>query len=459
MKPTRARLKKPMSPALQRYSASIAYDRRLAGYDIAGSIAHVRMLGRQGIIPKRDADQIVKGLEAIRREIVNGKFSFRDDLEDIHINIEARLTELIGDAAGKLHTGRSRNDQVALDMRLFVKDAATQTRKHLRDMQAALIAQAERHIETVMPGYTHLQRGQPVLLAHHLLAHARALDRDGGRLADCRRRADVMPLGSGAMAGSPYPFDREAVAKELGFSRVSLNSIDAVADRDFVIEYLSAASICMMHLSRLAEEIVLWTTSEFAFAELDDAYATGSSLMPQKKNADVAELARGKTGRVYGHLMAMLTTMKGLPLAYDRDMQEDKEGLFDAVDTMNATLEVLAEAVSTMRFDKKRMREAAAGGYVLATDVADYLVRKGVPFREAHGIVGEVVQYAAAKGIELGELKVAEYKKFSPKFDADVLKITFDTSVASRKVVGGTAPERVREALAEAKERLAAARE
>ncbi len=457
MKPTRSRLKKPMAPAAQRYTASIAFDRRLAPYDIAGSIAHARMLARQGIISEKDAELIVMGLGAIRQEIAEGRFPFRDDLEDIHINIEARLAGRIGaEAAGRLHTARSRNDQVALDMRLYVMDAAGQAQASLRTLEVALLQQAEAHAETVMPGYTHLQRGQPVVLAHHLLAYVEMLERDHERLGDARRRADVMPLGSGALAGSPYPLDRESVARELGFSRVSANSIDAVSDRDFVIELHAAAAIAMMHCSRLAEELVLWSGSEFGFVELDDAYATGSSLMPQKKNPDVAELIRGKTGRVYGHLMGALTVMKGLPLAYNRDLQEDKEALFDTVDTLLATLDVLAEAVATARFDAQRLRQAASGGYLLATDVADYLVKKGEPFREAHRIVGEIVQYALEQGKELRELTAADYRKFSPKFAEDVLRITPESSVASRDLPGGTAPQAVRKAIAEAKRRLGA---
>ncbi len=444
-----------MAPAVRRYTASIAFDRRLAPCDIAGSIAHARMLARQGIIPNKDAQLIFQGLQAIREEIAAGRFPFRDELEDIHLNIETRLAELIGpEAAGKLHTARSRNDQVALDMRLFVKDAIGQAQAGLKRLRRALLQQAERHAETVMPGYTHLQRGQPVVLAHHLLAYVEMLERDAGRFADCLERADVMPLGSGALAGSPYALDRQSVARELGFSRVSRNSIDAVSDRDFAIEFHAAAAIAMMHCSRLAEEIILWSGAEFGFVELDDACATGSSLMPQKKNPDVAELARGKTGRVYGHLMGALTLLKGLPLAYNRDLQEDKEALFDTADTLCATLDVLAETVATLRFDAKRLREAASSGYLLATDVADYLVKKGIPFREAHGITGEIVQHAMKRGKELSDLTLAEYRRFSPKFGADVLRITPESSVASRKLTGGTAPATVRKAIAEAKRRL-----
>ncbi len=447
-----------MAEAVQRYTASIAYDRRLAPYDIAGSIAHARMLGKQGIIPKEEAEVIVAGLVSILKEIEEGSFQFLEELEDIHMNVEARLAECIGDVAGKLHTGRSRNDQVALDMRLFAKDAVADIVKGLRGLQAAVVDQAESHQETIVPGYTHLQRAQPVLLAHHLLAYFEMLQRDVERFGDCLKRADVMPLGSGALAGSPYPLDRESVARELGFSRVSANSMDAVADRDFVIELHAAASITMMHLSRLAEEIVLWSTAEFGFLELDDAYATGSSLMPQKKNADVAELARARTGRVYGGLVSVLTVMKALPLAYNRDLQEDKRPLFDTVDTLTSTLEVFTGMLASVKIDADRARKAATGGYSLATDLADYLAKKGVPFRDAHRVVGEVVHYALEKGKELSELSLEEYRRFSPDFDQDVEAISLETSVASRSLHGGTAPSEVAKAISAARKALGSRR-
>jgi argininosuccinate lyase len=443
-----------MAKAVQAYTASIAYDRRLAPYDIQGSIAHARMLAKQGIISPSEGRKIVQGLETIGKEIAAGTFAYREELEDIHLTIESRLKDLIGDVAGKLHTARSRNDQVALDARLFVKDAIAQAVGGIHKLQSALVAQAEKNVKTVLPGYTHLQHGQPVLLAHHLLAYFEMLQRDIGRFIDCLKRTDVMPLGSGALAGSPYPLDREFVAKELGFSKVSANSMDAVSDRDFVIEYESAASIAMMHLSRLAEELVLWSSSEFRFVEMDDAYTTGSSIMPQKKNPDIAELARGKTGRIYGHLVAMLTLMKGLPLTYNRDLQEDKEGLFDTVDTLNSTLGVLTEAVATAYFNEKRMAAAAHGGHLLATDYADYLTLKGVPFREAHGVIGEMVQYAIAQSKDVSELTLEEFQRFSKQFGQDVLKINARTSVDSRKVKGGTATAAVTRALAEAKKAL-----
>jgi argininosuccinate lyase len=351
----------------------------------------------------------------------------------------------------KLHTARSRNDQVALDVRMYVKEAIEETIEKIRGLQGALLDVAEANKGAVMPGYTHVQRAQPVLLGHHLLAYFEMLERDVDRFNDCLVRTNVMPLGSGALAGTPYPLDREFVAKELGFARISQNSMDAVADRDFVIEYEVAASITMMHLSRMAEELVLWSTPEFGFIEIDDAYATSSSMMPQKKNPDVAELARGKTGRVYGHLMAMLTLMKGLPLTYNRDMQEDKEGLFDTVDTLTATLDVFAGMVATLKFKAERAAKSAGEGYILATDIADYLVAKGLPFREAHGVVAGLVQYAIDLGKTLDKLPLAEYKKFSPKFGKDVYEITAQTSVAARNTVGGTAPTQVKKQLARAR--------
>jgi argininosuccinate lyase len=445
-----------MAEAVRRYTASIGYDRRLASFDVAGSIAHARMLGRQGIIPPADADTIIAGLESIGRELQENVFPFREELEDIHMNVEARLVELVGDVGGKLHTGRSRNDQIALDMRLFTKGAIADAVAGLRGLQRAIVDQAEANLGTVVPGYTHLQRGQPVLLAHHFLAYFEMLQRDVARFEDCLSRTDVMPLGSGALAGSPYDFDRDSVARELGFAQVSDNSLDAVADRDFVIEFHAAASMAMMHLSRLSEEIVLWSTAEFGFIELDDGYATGSSLMPQKKNPDVAELARAKTGRVYGHLMASLTLMKALPMAYNRDLQEDKEALFDTVDTLDSTLAVFAEMVSTLRVRAERTRQAASEGSVLATDLADYLVKRGIPFRDAHTVLGEVVQYAAEEGKNLTELSLSELRRFSSKFDEDVTAITVDSSLASRSLPGGTAPETVRGALAAARKAMEA---
>ncbi len=438
------------------YTASIDSDRRLYRHDIAGSIAHARMLARQRIISAEDGEAIVRGLEEIRGEIERGDFPFRQELEDIHLNIEARLAEKIGEAAGRLHTARSRNDQVATDVRLFVMEACDSAMAGVRGLQSALLGLAEENRETIMPGYTHLQRAQPLLLAHHLLAYFQMLDRDAQRFADCRRRADELPLGSGALAGVPYPIDREFVARELGFSRISENSVDAVAERDFVVEFQASAAITMMHLSRLAEEIVLWSSAEFGFIELPREFATGSSIMPQKRNPDVAELARGRTGRVYGNLLAILTTLKGLPLAYNRDLQEDKEPLFDTVDILLPSLEVLAAMLPALRVDAGRAEAAAAGSYALATDVADYLARKGEPFREAHQAVMELVRQAESEGKALDELTLEEYRRFSPLFEADVLRLDVRSSIEARDVPGGTSPKQVAAALKRARKRLEA---
>ncbi len=435
---------------MQDYVASLGFDRRLYRQDVEGSIVHAKALAKQGLISDSEAELIISGLASIREEIERGEFKFKPECEDIHMSIEDRLFEKIGDVAGKLHTARSRNDQVALDMRLFVKEAITKTVSKIRQLQRVIVELAEANETVIMPGYTHLQQAQPVLFAHHLLAYFEMLERDIARFTDCLKRADVLPLGSGALAGVPYLIDREFVAKELGFAQISANSIDAVSDRDFVIEYEAAAAITMMHLSRLAEEIVLWSSNEFSFVDIDEAYASGSSIMPQKKNPDIAELARGKTGRVYGNLIAILTVMKGLPLAYNRDMQEDKEGLFDSVDTLVSTLEVLSGLLSTLKVNSTRMRESMSS-YILTTDIADYLVKKGLPFREAHGIVAELTKYAIDAGKALGELSLGEYRRFSSLFDKDVYNITVDTSVKMRNIIGGTAPEQVTMALVRAK--------
>ncbi len=451
MNPLRNRFRKEVEKSVVEYTASIPFDKRLYRQDIAGSIAHARMLAKQGIISEKEAELIVMGLASIREEIERGILDLRADLEDIHMNIEARLIEKIGEVGRKLHTARSRNDQIALDMRLFAKEAISDTIEKLIELQKALLDLAEANKDVIMPGYTHLQRAQPVLFAHHLLAYFEMLQRDVERFRDCLKRTDVMSLGSGALAGVPYPIDRAFLAQELGFARVSENSMDAVSDRDFVIEYQAAASLAMMHLSRLAEESVLWASAEFGVVELDDASATGASIMPQKKNPDVAELARGKTGRVYGNLLALLTTMKALPLSYNRDMQEDKEGLFDTVDTLLSTLDVFTGMVRTLRVKGEKIRLAAEEGYILATDLADYLVRKGVPFREAHNIVGGLVQYALEKGKTFKELSLSEYQSFSPLFAEDVYSITVESSVRARNILGGTAPEQVKEALTRAR--------
>jgi argininosuccinate lyase len=447
----RGRFKKGVDKNVLKYVASIPFDQRLYKQDIAGSVAHARMLASRKLISKKDADIIVKGLESIRKEIEQGKFEFKLELEDIHMNIESRLFEKIGDAAGKLHTARSRNDQIALDLRLFVKEAIADTIGELEAFQSALLDLAEANKSAVMPGYTHLQQAQPVLFAHHILAYFEMLRRDVTRFRDCFKRTNVMPLGSGALAGAGYPIDRDFVARELGFGELSRNSLDAVSDRDFIIEYEAAAAITMMHLSRLAEEMVLWSSAEFGFIELDDAYTTSSSIMPQKKNPDVMELARGKTGTVYGNLIGLLTVMKGLPLAYNRDMQEDKKGLFDTVDTLLATLQVFTGLIKGLKINADQMQRAMSGSYLLATDLADYLVGKGLPFREAHKIVGELVQYAIGKGKSFQKLSIAEYRKFSPLFKNDVYGITIDTSIAARNIFGGTSPKQVLAALAGAR--------
>ncbi len=450
----RGRSQKAADKLVAGYTASTPHDARLYPYDIAGSIAHAKMLAKQGIISPEESKTIIQGLESIGEEIEQGRFQFKVELEDIHMNIEARLLEKVGEVAGKLHTARSRNDQIALDLRLFTKELVSKTLAGLENLQRALVSLAEANKDVLIPGYTHLQPAQPVLLAHHLLAYFEMLRRDGDRFGDCLKRADVMPLGSGALAGVTYNVDREFLAQELGFSQISQNSIDAVSDRDFVLEYEAAASLCMMHLSRLAEEIILWSSEEFNFIELDEAYATGSSIMPQKKNPDVAELARGKTGRVYGRLMALLATMKALPLAYNRDLQEDKEGFFDVADTLLATLEVFTGLVASLQVKSENTERAAKRGYILATDLADYLVRKGAAFRTAHNTVAKLVSHAIAKGKSFSELSLSEYQEFSPLFEKDVYSITAESSLAARDVTGGTAPKQVARALAAARKTL-----
>lgn len=433
-----------MDALTQAYTAGA--DRDLWEHDIAGSIAHARMLGARGIIPAADAAAIVRGLSAVRERFRTGRVAWRPELEDIHTLIETLLREEIGEAAGRLHTARSRNDQVALLNRLLVREACDQAMDACRALIEELCRLGEEHAGDPMPGYTHLQRAQPVTLGHHLLAYGEMLLRDRERFADCRRRTNVLPLGSGALAGSPYPLDREMVAKELGFAAVSRNSLDATADRDFVVEFLAACAMTQVHLSRLAEEIVLWASAEFRFVVLPDGFATGSSMMPQKKNADVAELARGRTGRVVGELVAMLTTLKGLPLAYNRDLQEDKASVMAARDVVVPSLRIFAVMVPALRFDLERMRAAAGGGFSLATDIADYLVKKGMPFREAHGVVGALVRECEARGCELHELPFDVYRSASALFEEDVLRLDVDAALAARDVPGGTAPRRVREA-------------
>ena len=437
-----------------RFTVSLHYDRRLCRQDIAGSVAHARMLARQGIIAEEEAARLVEGLERIREAIEAETFPWREELEDIHMNIERRLYETVGDVAGKLHTARSRNDQVATDVRLYVKEVIDEALQAIHDLRAAFVAKASENLGVVMPGYTHVQRAQPVLFAHHMLAYFEMFGRDAERMRQARDSADTMPLGSGAMAGVPYPIDRESVARELGFGKISANSMDAVSDRDFLLDFHSAAAVCAMHLSRLAEELVLWSSDEFGFVRLDDRYTTGSSIMPQKRNPDFAEIARGKTGRVYGNLVGLLTTMKGLPLTYNRDMQEDKEGLFDTVDTLIPTLQVAEGMVSTMEVQAERMRTAALNSYALATDVADYLVAKGLPFREAHGIVARLSRHALESGKTLDELDLDTYRGLSDRFEEDVLSITVESSIRARDVLGGTAPSRVEAAVDAAKAEL-----
>lgn len=447
-KPWSGRFTEPTSELLERYTASIPYDWQLYPYDIDGSIAHAEMLAKTGIISRKDSRSIIRGLLRIKKEISSGAFRFRTELEDIHMNIESRLIELIGPVGGKLHTARSRNDQVALDIRLYLRDKIAALYGLLRGLQAVIVELADRHSDAVMPGYTHLQRAQPVLFGHHLLAYYEMFERDRERLADCFKRVNVMPLGAGALAGTVLPVDRGFVAKRLGFQGICQNSIDAVSDRDFVIEFLSACSLIMMHISRLSEELVLWSSAEFGFVTLSDAFTTGSSIMPQKKNPDVAELARGKTGRVYGSLMALLTIMKGLPLAYNRDMQEDKEPLFDAADTVAETISIYIEMLKTIRVNKDRMRKAAEDGFITATDLADYLVKKGMPFRQAHEIVGRAVLKATQLGCGLLDLPLEEYKKLSDLIEEDVYDaISLEASVGRRSSHGGTAPVNLKKRL------------
>ncbi len=436
------------------YTVSIHYDRRLYRQDIAGSVAHARMLARQGIISKSEADAIVDGLKSVEREISDGEFKWRPELEDIHMNIERRLFELIGEPALRLHTARSRNDQVALDVRMYAKDALSEILTALYDLRWNLVSLAERNPDAPMPGYTHVQRAQPVLFAHHTLAYYEMFSRDYERFAQAFERTDVMPLGSGALAGLPYDIDRQFVADELGFSRVSANSMDAVSDRDFLLDFLSASAICAMHLSRMAEELVLWSSDEFGFVRMPDEYTTGSSIMPQKRNPDFAEIARGKTGRVYGSLIGLLTILKGLPLTYNRDMQEDKEGFFDTADTILSTLRIFSDLTSGIEINAARMRAAAGESYVLATDIADYLVARGAPFREAYRVVSRLSDYALERGVGFDELSIEEYTALSPLFDRDVYDITVESSIAARDTHGGTAFARVAKAIEAARAEL-----
>ena len=441
---------------VEAFTSSIETDRRLYAYDIQGSVAHCKMLAKAGIISDADAERIIQGLAQVKDEIDREVFEFTDSLEDIHTHIEARLSQLAGKSAHKLHTARSRNDQVALDMRLYLREETKNMVKGLLQLQKALVDLAQAHADVIMPGYTHLQRAQPVLLAHHLMAYYEMFSRDMERFQDGFKRINVLPLGAAALAGTPHPIDREYTARLLGFDKVSANSIDTVSDRDFIIEFLANAGLCMIHLSRLSEEMVLWSSSEFRFIELSDAFTTGSSIMPQKKNPDVAELVRGKTGGVLGDLFALLTLVKGLPLAYNRDMQEDKTHLFHTVDTLRQTLAVYAQMLANTMVNKEVMLHAASGGYLNATDLADYLVAKGIPFREAHACVGRAVVHALEENKELHALSLTELKSFCDLIEADVYDLlTPEQMVKRRKSWGGTAPQRVAAAMAEAQKRLA----
>ncbi len=446
------RFKQSTNRLVEDFSASIDFDWRLYKEDITGSIAHCKMLGQCGILTDEEVEKIVDGLIEIKREIERGDFEFDNTLEDIHMAIEQRLIEKIGDTGGKLHTARSRNDQIAVDLRLYLKNVIMSFFKLLHSLKSSLVDLAEQHTETIMPGFTHLQHAQPIVLGHHLMAYYEMFRRDTERLKDCLKRTDVMPLGSAALAGTTFPIDRKITAEYLGFSEISRNSIDAVSDRDFVIEFLAATSLIMLHLSRLSEELVLWNSAEFDFVSISDAFCTGSSIMPQKKNPDVPELIRGKTGRVYGALMSLLTTMKGLPLAYNRDLQEDKEPLFDAIDTAGACVELMARLLAELNFNTDKLLEETQKGFITATDLADYLVRKNLPFRRAHHITGEIVQYCIENNKKLEELDLNELKEFSNAFSEDIYEfIGVESSVNQRKSFGGTAPELVKKAIKEAK--------
>ncbi len=451
------RFNEPVAELVKRYTASVSFDQRLAEFDIQGSIAHSRMLGAQGIISKEDVLAIETGLEEILQEVRNGEFEWSLDLEDVHLNIEMRLTSKIGDAGKRLHTGRSRNDQVATDIRLWLRATVDSVIGKIRALQTSIVDLAEEHYNTAMPGFTHLQVAQPVTFGHHLLAYFEMLQRDAARFADARKRINRLPLGAAALAGTSYPINREMVAKELGFDGVCENSLDAVSDRDFAIEFTAAAALLMTHLSRLSEELILWSSPRFGFIDIADRFCTGSSIMPQKKNPDVPELVRGKTGRVNGHLVALLTLMKSQPLAYNKDNQEDKEPLFDTADTLLMTLEIYADMLRGIKVDKEAMRVAATEGFATATDLADYLVNKGMPFRDAHEVVARAVRQAALQGCDLAELRLEELQEFSPHISEDVYAVlTLEGSLASRNHIGGTAPNQVKAAIQRARQRIEA---
>ncbi|MEN6564993.1 MAG: argininosuccinate lyase [Veillonellales bacterium] len=442
------RFTKSTDVMVEEFTSSISFDSRMYKEDIDGSTAHARMLAKCGILSAAEAKVIVDGLQSILADIEAGNFDFQISLEDVHMNIEKRLTERIGPVGGKLHTARSRNDQVALDTHMYLRKEITAIAKLLIDLQQSIMDVAQKYPHAIMPGYTHLQRAQPILFSHHLMAYFYMLARDFSRLEGVRERTDIMPLGAGALAGTTFPIDRHFVAEQLQFARVYENSLDAVSDRDYILEFLSFASILMMHLSRISEEIIFWSSAEFNFIELDDAHCTGSSIMPQKKNPDVAELVRGKTGRVFGHLMAMLTVAKGLPLAYNKDLQEDKEGLFDTIDTVKFSLTVYASMLRAMKVNQARMGETVRHDFSNATDMADYLVKKGLPFRQAHEVVGKCVRYCIDQHKWLMDLSLKEYKQFSPLFEADILEaIKIETCVEARNSYGGTSPAQVAQSL------------
>jgi argininosuccinate lyase len=442
------RFEKNTDKSVDDFNSSIRFDKRLYRHDILGSIAHVKMLGKCKIISQEDSQLIQKTLVEIMSDIEKGLIEFETDAEDIHMNIEKILISRIGDAGKKLHTGRSRNDQVALDIRMYLKDEINEIRRLLKSLGNTLIETAEKNLDAIMPGYTHLQRAQPITLAHHMMAYFQMFKRDIGRLEDCYTRTSVMPLGSGALAATTYPLDRNMVARELGFPEITENSLDAVSDRDFAIELASCLSIIMMHLSRFSEEIILWSSHEFSFIEMDDAYSTGSSIMPQKKNPDVAELVRGKTGRVYGSLLTLLTVMKSLPLAYNKDMQEDKEAIFDAVDTVKMCIPVFTGMISSMKIKKDTMYGAAREGFTNATDIADYLVKKGSPFRSAHEIIGRMVLYCIDNNRQIQDLSLEELKEFSKKFEEDIyIEISLEKCVSGRNIPGGPSRERVMDSI------------
>ena len=454
-KPWDGRFSEKTDKLVEAFTSSIQIDRRLYEYDIEGSAAHCKMLAKVGVITDEEASTLVQGLEQIRAEIEQGRFRFDDSLEDIHMHIEDRLFQLVGTVARKLHTARSRNDQVALDVRMYLRAETLNIIALLRELRKVLVNLAKANIDVVLPGYTHLQRAQPVLLSHHLMAYYEMFSRDSDRFGDCLRRINVMPLGSAALAGTTYPIDRHYTAQLLNFPAVSANSMDAVSDRDFVIEFLSDASLCMVHFSRLSEELILWSSAEFGFMEFSDAFSTGSSIMPQKKNPDVAELVRGKTGGVFGHLIALLTLMKSLPMTYNRDMQEDKKPLFEAADTLKACIEIYAAMFPTMKIKKEAMYRAACSGFLNATDMADYLATKGMPFREAHSCAGKAVAYALRRKKELHELRLEELQTFSALISEDIFKfLTIEQMIQRRKSFGGTAAENVAAAVEAAEKQL-----